>query len=363
MATIIERIGIDGSKSYQVKIRLKGFPIQTCTFDRKTDAKNWATVTEAAIKEGRHFKTSTSKKHTVGDLIDEYIKNVIPKKGTQGPKQEAQLLWWDESIGPYSLSAVSPTLLAKQRDILLNGATSRCDHLSPATVRRYIAALSHAFTYAVRELEWLNENPIRKMEKPSEPKGRERYLKKDELERLLESCKTSRNQLLYPFVLLALSTGMRYSEIANLYRVMPNPEPIGTAWGVVELERSRIVLYQTKNDEKRVIPLAGRANDALTRVFVSGDSPLLFPSPKDDSRPLAFRTAFGNAAKAAAIDNFRFHDLRHTCASYLVMDGASLAEVAEILGHKTLQMVKRYAHLSDSHVAGVLEKMNERFIG
>ena len=91
--------------------------------------------------------------------------------------------------------------------------------------------------------------------------------------------------------------------------------------------------------------------------------PLLFTSPKDDLRPLAFRTALGNAAKAAAIDNFRFHDLRHTCASYLVMDGASLAEVAEILGHKTLQMVKRYAHLSDSHVAGVLEKMNNRFIG
>jgi integrase len=362
MATITERIGIDGSKTYQVKVRLKGFPIQTATFDRKTDAKNWATVTEAAIKEGRHFKTSTAKKHTVGDLIDEYITNVIPKKGTQGPKQEAQLEWWDDAIGAYSLSAVTPNLLAKQRDILLGGATSRGDHRSPATVNRYISALSHAFTYAVRELEWLEENPIRKMERPSEPEGRERYLDEDELDRLLASCKNSRNHLLYPFVLLALSTGMRYSEIANLYRAMPNPKPQGTAWGVIELERSRIVLHQTKNEQKRVIPLAGRAKKVLEDVFKSGDSALLFPSSKDNSRPLAFRTAFENAASSAGIDNFRFHDLRHTCASYLVMNGASLAEVAEILGHKTLQMVQRYAHLSDSHVAGVLEKMNKRYI-
>lgn len=137
----------------------------------------------------------------------------------------------DDAIGDYSLSAITPTLLAKQRDILLNGATSRGDHRSPATVNRYISALSHAFTYGVRELEWIGENPVRKMEKPSEPKGRVRFLSTEELNRLLDACKKSRNPLLYPFVLLALSTGMRYSEIANLYRQMPNPEPDDTAWG------------------------------------------------------------------------------------------------------------------------------------
>ena len=65
----------------------------------------------------------------------------------------------------------------------------------------------------------------------------------------------------------------------------------------------------------------------------------------------------------AKIENFRFHDLRHSAASYLAMNGASLAEIAEVLGHKTLQMVKRYAHLSEAHTAKVVAKMNESIFG
>lgn len=63
------------------------------------------------------------------------------------------------------------------------------------------------------------------------------------------------------------------------------------------------------------------------------------------------------------IEDFRFHDLRHSAASYLAMNGASLAEIAEVLGHKTLQMVKRYAHLSEAHTASVVEKMNNKIFG
>ena len=69
------------------------------------------------------------------------------------------------------------------------------------------------------------------------------------------------------------------------------------------------------------------------------------------------------AGRSAAIENFRFHDLRHSAASYLAMGGASLAEIAEILGHKTLQMVKRYSHLSNAHVSSVVSKMNEQIFG
>lgn len=105
------------------------------------------------------------------------------------------------------------------------------------------------------------------------------------------------------------------------------------------------------------------AKVAIEGIKTNDETLLVFPGRKDKSKPLEFRTAFENAAIAAGIENFRFHDLRHTCASYLVMNGASLAEVAEILGHKTLQMVKRYAHLSDSHVSSVVERMNKRFIG
>ena len=93
------------------------------------------------------------------------------------------------------------------------------------------------------------------------------------------------------------------------------------------------------------------------------DSELVFPGRTRNPKPVDLRTPFETALKRAGIEDFRWHDLRHTAASYLAMGGASLAEIAEILGHKTLAMVKRYAHLSDSHVAGVVERMNAKFLG
>jgi integrase len=80
-------------------------------------------------------------------------------------------------------------------------------------------------------------------------------------------------------------------------------------------------------------------------------------------QPVDIRTAWENALKKAGIEDFRFHDLRHSAASYLAMNGASLAEIAEVLGHKTLQMVKRYAHLSEAHTHSIVSKMNERIFG
>ena len=90
---------------------------------------------------------------------------------------------------------------------------------------------------------------------------------------------------------------------------------------------------------------------------------MVFPSPNNPTQPISSRTAWIRAIKKADINNFRFHDLRHSTASYLAMNGASLVEIAEILGHKTLQMAKRYSHLSEDHKAMVLEKMNKKVFG
>jgi integrase len=84
----------------------------------------------------------------------------------------------------------------------------------------------------------------------------------------------------------------------------------------------------------------------------------LLLSGKQD-KPTDIRDAWLKAVERAGLEDFKFHDLRHTAASYLAMNGASLLEIAEILGHKTLQMVKRYAHLADSHTAQVVERMNQ----
>jgi integrase len=86
---------------------------------------------------------------------------------------------------------------------------------------------------------------------------------------------------------------------------------------------------------------------------------LLFPGA-DPTKPVDVTKPWGTAVKRATLENFRFHDLRHTAASYLAMSGATTIELAAVLGHRTLQMVKRYAHLADAHTGAVVAAMNER---
>lgn len=122
-----------------------------------------------------------------------------------------------------------------------------------------------------------------------------------------------------------------------------------------------MILHETKNGERRRVPLTGYAHDLLVghSKVRRLDTDLLFPS-KNPDKPIDLRKPFGNALKEAQVSDFRWHDLRHCTASYLAMNGASLAEIAEVLGHKTLQMVKRYAHLSDGHVSSVVASMNDK---
>src|SRR5688500_14668848 len=99
MANIEKRTSGDKRIAYRVKVRLKGFPVQSATFERLTDARRWAQDTESAVRNGRHFKTSEAKRHTLGELIDRYIKTVLPTKPKSKAKQTAQLEWWKEQIG------------------------------------------------------------------------------------------------------------------------------------------------------------------------------------------------------------------------------------------------------------------------
>jgi integrase len=93
------------------------------------------------------------------------------------------------------------------------------------------------------------------------------------------------------------------------------------------------------------------------------DTPLLFPSWKDPQTPMDVTKPWEAARAAAGIENFRFHDLRHTAASHLAMSGGTLLELAHVLGHRTLAMVKRYSHLTESHTGEIVEKMNRRLFG
>lgn len=351
MATIEQRKAKHGGTTYRVKIRLKGRPPETATFERKTDAKRWAQNTEAAIREGRYFNTAEARRHTLSELIDRYMRDVLPAKRS-ARDQKRQLLWWKEQIGDYTLADVSPALIVECRDKLANGKTGRGMRRSPSTVNRYLAALSHAFTVARKEWQWVKENPFQDISNLKEPRGRVRFLDDGERGRLLAACRDHSDEL-YAIVVLALSTGARQSEI------------LGLTWRSIDLQRGLIILEETKNNERRAVPLQGHALELVRGMSKVRriESDLVFPSRRSPQKPVAIQGIWESALKKAGVDDFRFHDLRHSAASYLAMNGASLAEIAEVLGHKTLQMVKRYAHLSEAHTARVVASMNARIFG
>lgn len=196
------------------------------------------------------------------------------------------------------------------------------------------------------------DTPFRRVSRPREPRGRVRFLSDEERDRLLAACRDSQNPHLYTIVVLALATGARKGEL------------LGLRWLDVSLAQSRVTFHDTKNRDTRSVSLSGPAL-ALLRDHTKVrrlDTDLVFPR-QDGLRAIEIKKAWENVVRRADLDNFRFHDLRHSAASYLAMSGASLAEIAEVLGHRSLSMVQRYAHLSEAHTARVVARMNAVIFG
>lgn len=356
MATIRERKAGDGSTRYAARIRIKGYPQQSATFRRKTDARRWVQQIEAAIREGRDFKSTEAKRRTAGQMIDRYVRDVLPTKPRNARYQKHQFAWWRDRIGDYSLADVSPAVIAECRDELLNGETQRNKKRSPSTVVRYLAAISHAFTVASKEWGWMDRNPVSMIRKPKENPGRVRFLSDSERVALLNACRESLCEELHDIVIIAITTGLRRGEL------------LGLRWGNVDFQRVQLTVRESKNDETRTVPIAGpcleclKLRSKIRRI----DTDLVFPSPHmvgNNVKPLNVGPAFKRAVAEAGLVDLKFHDLRHTCASYLAMNGATSHEIAAVLGHKTLAMVKRYSHLSEQHTSGVVGRMVESIFG
>lgn len=348
MGTIREYKKEDGTITYHAEVRLRGYPKQRDSFRTKTLAKKWIQDTESSIRDGRHFKTAEAKKHTVKDLIDRFISQWLNKHPHRIVRQTAYLDWWKNRLGHLLLSDLSPAILAESRDALLAEKTPKQTIRNPSTANRYLAAFSRALTIAVKEWGWMDDNPMMKVSKPSEGKGRNRLLSLEEKDRLLKACQDSSNPYLYPIVSIALLTGMRFGEIVNL------------RWKDVDFDNKIITLEETKNGERRMLPLTDVVQKTLHGCQKTDiTSGLVFKptSRTNKSGVVDIRNAFVNALKQAKIENFRFHDLRHAAASYLAMNGATQGELMAILGHKTPNMTKRYAHYSQKHVANLMEKM------
>lgn len=370
MATIEKRKQTaDGDATYRVRIRIQGLPEKQKTFKRLTDAKLWAQQTEAAIRRGEVTNVVTkSKGKTLADVITRYRREVLPHKAeTSQRAAESYLKHWDAVLGQYALSYITPDLISEELGKLSaagdmrrkpkDGETAAPKPKSRKTLKLYRDTLGVLLKNA-KGWGWMAQNPMEGVNPITKIRDeRTRFLSDDERAKLLDACKASDNASLFTVVVFALSTGARKNEI------------LGLTLADVDLQRGSAIFRDTKNGDTRAAPLARHLRELLTeQVAKAGALYDALPTPAktrwlfprtDGVLPIDIRTAWETARDKAGLVDFRFHDLRHSTASYLAMKGASLVEIAEVLGHRTLQMVRRYAHLSESHVKGLVESLGE----
>lgn len=365
MATIEKRERKTGTV-YQADVRIRGFPRQKKTFKRLTDAKIWAQQTEASIRSGQFrdvHKTARTKKFE--DLIEKYRAEVLAFKSEKTQKGERYIVdRWEQELGGRTLSSIDASQINRiLQSLRAEGDVRRAKPgvipkpKSQRTMKYYRDTLAMLFKHA-ENWGWIGRNPMADVKQITNLSNqRIRFLDEDERAALLQACKKSGNRQLYPIVVFALSTGARKGEI------------LGLTLDDIDLDRGVAIFRNTKNGDTRPAPLVGHLKEVLKeqaawaqeRHEAAEKKPpkrWLFPS-QDGQKAIDIRAPWEKARDQAGIVDFRFHDLRHSTASYLAMSGASQLEIAEVLGHKTLQMVKRYSHLSESHVKGLLSRLDE----
>jgi len=237
------------------------------------------------------------------------------------------------------------------RDVRAYIAERREAGRSSGTINRELGLLSAALNHARTEWEWTIPNPV-SGRKPKEPDGRVRWLRPEEAQRLVTVARGRlRAPCLADFIVLALHTGCRSGE------------SLGLEWSRVDFQSGLITLeaQHTKTKRRRSIPLNANARRVLSSRLAWRDAnapgcPWVFCN-RQGKRVASVKRAFGAALKKAGIENFRIHDLRHTCAAWLVSAGVPLTEVRDLLGHASVVMTERYAHLAPGRVRVAVDRL------
>ncbi len=350
---------------YQALIRKAGFPHQSKTFEKRTDAKAWASVIESTMVRGQ-FVHRSDQDMTLAQALEKYKAEVTPTK--KGHKEESYKIGalLRDPLAAKMLHAIKPPDVAQLRDQLEKSG------LSGSSVLKRLALLSHVYTTARREWGVVTENPVLLVRKPRPARGRERRLRADEeayllgaFSRTFEDLDVSatwvthqgnrRNPNMEPLVRLALSTAARQGELLKL------------RWGDVDLQNRTATFRDTKNGRDRTIPLSADAwvvlkNWQLAQHRPGTQTPVFNTTASSVSQ--AWERAVIRARRQYEADcgfggktpdphilaDLRFHDLRHEAVSRLFEKGLNVVEVASISGHQSLQMLSRYTHLSPSEL-------------
>ncbi|MGB7977603.1 MAG: site-specific integrase [Chlamydiales bacterium] len=208
---------------------------------------------EGEVCDKRHFPRKENEEQTFAAFIDKYIDLELPKKPKSYKKQRMQLLWWKQQLGDYFLVYVTNSMISELRDKLLSEKLPKGTKRTSSTTNRYLAALSHAYTVAMKDWGWVNENPVLKVRRPKENKARERFLEKHEIEVLLNECLKIKSPYIYPVVFLAIATGARKGELLAL------------KWKDIDFTRARLTFRDTKNGKSRSIHFRFRRSSPDSR--------------------------------------------------------------------------------------------------
>lgn len=329
MSTILKRKAAGGRVSWLAQVRVAPFKPASKTFATKRDAAEWADSLERELRGERRAKRTrpTLTKFTIAQLARQFLDDPETRSLRTYDSLEPLLAWWVNHYGGEKILDVGALTLREARDKLRPGR-------APATVNRYLSAMRSAWNWGraaeliPQKLAW----PSRLM--LTEPKGRTRFLSDAELDRLLKASK-AHSALMYAAVLVSLACGVRQSELLRL------------RWADVDFDKQRLRILLTKTGEARGVHLPATAAEALRElkqaqvigqhVFLMADGQ---PATKQWIEP-RWRTI----RDKARLKDFRWHDLRHTCASILAQQGANLLEIGTVLGHKSPSVTKRYSHL------------------
>lgn len=295
---------------------------------------------------------------TASALVDRYMAAYAGRDASRAYR----LRWWQARLGNVPLAELNDDLVFKALEELAERPSriyagrdidgkpifrARGPKMAPATCNRYMHSLAAVCTWAIRKRlvprTW--EHPCKRLERRRENNERVRFLTEAERDRLLSACKVSIWKGLYPLVLMAITTGARRGELLGL-RVAD-----------VDLQGATASIQTSKNGDRRVMPLVPAVLEVLTEIMPSAPDSLVFASRLRHDSPYHFEECWRRALVQAAIKDFRFHDLRHSCASYLAQSGATLLEIADVLGHRNLSVTRRYSHLTVKHKAALVGRV------
>ena len=318
----------------------------TGTKNRKLAEKIFAKI-QTQVTENKWFDIDHTKQKTLSEMIERYDKEYSSQRKYYPRKR-------DKSVfkNLYSYFGESCTLDEIEQKVGGYEQFRRAKGISPATVVKELGLLRAMFNIARKQWRWKIANPVSDIKMPKVRNERVRYLSEDEYKRLFDALEASKEKWLKPLVIIAIDTGLRLTNICDL------------KWTEVNLFGRMITLDADamKNDDYLGVPLTDHALQVLKELR---KTPCLSGHVFHDSGKKLYdgrvQRAFRGVLKKAEIGNFRFHDLRHTFASYLRQKGVDLHTISKLLGHKDLRMTRRYAHLNVDALREAISKLDFTF--